>query len=80
MSSPRNDTAVKTGPFLRTDMQVTVIKHCTWTSIRYMHLYLILFEVCPDSPAFVIGQCVSVFLEKRVDTGNSSVPRIFQIF
>lgn len=45
-----------------------------------MYLYLILFEICPDSPAFIIGQCVSVFLEKCVDTGDSSVPRVFQIF
>lgn len=45
-----------------------------------MCLYLILFEICPDSPALVIGQCVSVLLEKRVDTGDSSVPRVFQVF
>lgn len=45
-----------------------------------MYLYLILFEIRPDSPAFIIGQCVSVFLEKCVDTGDSSVPRVFQIF
>lgn len=37
-------------------------------------LYLILFEICPHSPAFIISQCVSVFLEKGVDTGDSSVP------
>lgn len=43
-------------------------------------LYLILFEICPDSPAFIIGQCVSVFLEKGVDTGDSSVPWVFQVF
>lgn len=36
--------------------------------------YLILFEICPDSPAFVISQCVSVLLEKCVDTGDASVP------
>lgn len=41
--------------------------------------YLVLFEICPDSPAFVICQCVSVLLEKCVDTGDSSVPRVFQI-
>ncbi len=41
--------------------------------------YLVLFEICPDSPAFVIGQCVSVLLEKCVDTGDSSVPRVLQI-
>lgn len=42
-------------------------------------LYLILFEICPDSPAFVIGQCVSVLLEKCIDPGDSSVPGVFQI-
>lgn len=41
--------------------------------------YLILFEICPDSPAFVIGQSVPVLLEKRVDAGDSSVPGVLQI-
>lgn len=42
-------------------------------------LYLILFEICPDSPAFVISQCVSVLLEKCIDPGDSPVPGVFQI-
>lgn len=42
--------------------------------------YLVLFEICPDSPAFVVGQCMSVFLEKCVDSGDSSVPGVLQIF
>lgn len=42
-------------------------------------LYLILLEVCSDSPAFVIGQSVSVLLEKCVDSGDPSVPRVFQV-
>lgn len=58
-------------------MQITIIK---LYSINKMCSYLILFEIRPDSPAFVIGQCVSVFLEKGVDTGDSSVPRVFQVF
>lgn len=40
---------------------------------------LILLEVCSDSPALVIGQCVPVFLEQGVDTRNTSVPGILQI-
>lgn len=35
---------------------------------------LVLFEVCSDSPSLVIGQCVPVFLEQRIDTRNTSVP------
>lgn len=41
--------------------------------------YLVLFKVSSDSPAFVIGQCVSVLLEKSVDPGDSSVPGVLQI-
>lgn len=40
---------------------------------------LILLEVCSNSPALVIGQRVPVFLEKGVDTRNTSVPGILQI-
>ena len=39
-----------------------------------------LLEVCPDSPSFVIGQRVSVLLEEGVDSRNTSIPTVLQIF
>ncbi len=48
-------------------------------NISVVSSYVVLFEISPDSPAFVIGQCVSVLLEKCVDAGDSSVPGILQI-
>lgn len=42
--------------------------------------YLVLFKVCSDSPALVISKCVSVLLEEGVDTWNTSVPGVLQIF
>lgn len=38
---------------------------------------LVLFKVSSDTPAFIISQCVAVFLEKGIDSGNASIPRIF---
>ena len=35
---------------------------------------LVLFKVGPDSPALVVGQCVSVLLEQSVDAGDAPVP------
>jgi len=47
---------------------------------RQKDFYLVLFEVCSDSPALVISQCVSVLLEEGVDTWNTPVPGVLQIF
>ena len=47
--------------------------------LEYENDYLILLEICPDSPAFVVRKCVSVFLEKSVNPGNTTVPRVFKI-
>jgi hypothetical protein len=40
---------------------------------------LVLFEVLPHSPAFIIGQGQSVFLEKGVYPWNTSVPAVFKV-
>ena len=42
--------------------------------------YLELLEVGSHSPSFVVGQSVPVLLEEGVDTGNSPIPRILEIF
>lgn len=42
--------------------------------------YLILFEICSNSPPLVIGEGVSVLLKQGVDTRDSTVPRVLQIF
>lgn len=36
--------------------------------------YLILLEICSNSPPLVIGKGVSVFLKQGVDTRDSTVP------
>ena len=41
--------------------------------------YLILLEDGPNSPTTIIRERVTVLAEKSVDTGNASVPRIFEI-
>ena len=41
---------------------------------------LVLFEVCADAPPLVVGQSVAVLLEERVDSRDTSVPRVLQIF
>jgi hypothetical protein len=38
---------------------------------------LILLEVLPHTPAFVIGKSKTILLKERVNPGNTSVPRIF---
>ena len=43
-------------------------------------IYLVLFEICSDSPSLVICKCMSVLLKKCVDTWNSTIPRVLQIF
>ena len=42
--------------------------------------YLVLFEICSNSPSLVIGECVPVFLKQCVDSRDSTVPRVLQIF
>mmetsp|Transcript_42650 Transcript_42650/g.166468 ORF Transcript_42650/g.166468 Transcript_42650/m.166468 type:complete len:261 (+) Transcript_42650:2330-3112(+) len=39
----------------------------------------VLLEVQPHSPSLVIRQSVSILLEQRVDSRNSTIPTIFQI-
>ncbi len=39
--------------------------------------YLVLLEVRSHSPAFVVSQGVSVFLEQGVDPGDSPIPAVF---
>ena len=41
--------------------------------------HLVLFEVCPDPPAFIVGERVPVLLEERVDAGDAAVPRVLQV-
>ena len=45
-----------------------------------MLVYLILFEICSNSPTLDIGKSVSVLLKQGVDTRDSTVPRVLQIF
>ena len=40
---------------------------------------LVLFEIGTDTPALVVRERVSIFLEERIDTRNTTIPRIFQI-
>lgn len=40
---------------------------------------LVLLPVDPDSPSLVIRERVSVLLEERVDSGDSSIPRVLEI-
>lgn len=42
--------------------------------------HLVCLELCSNSPALVICQSVPVLLKQRVDTWNSSVPAVLQIF
>ncbi len=46
---------------------------------RVLLQHLVLLEVGPDPPAFVVGQCVAVLLEQGVDTRNATIPRVFQV-
>ena len=46
---------------------------------HHLTFYLVLFEVCANSPPFIISQRLFVLLEKSVDAGNSSVPAVFQV-
>ena len=41
--------------------------------------HLVLLEICPDSPADVIGQDVLVLLEEGVHPRNASVPAVLQV-
>mmetsp|Transcript_31758 Transcript_31758/g.36108 ORF Transcript_31758/g.36108 Transcript_31758/m.36108 type:complete len:252 (-) Transcript_31758:2893-3648(-) len=41
---------------------------------------LILFEILSDTPSFVVGQGKTIFLEQSVNSGNTTIPRFFQIF
>lgn len=43
-------------------------------------VYLEGFEFCSHPPSLVVGQGVSVLLEQGVDSGDSSVPAVLQIF
>lgn len=40
---------------------------------------LVLFEVLPDSPAFIVGQREPILLEESVDPGNTVIPGLLQI-
>jgi hypothetical protein len=40
---------------------------------------LILFEILPDSPSLVIGECEPVLLEESIDPGDTSVPGVFKV-
>jgi len=46
---------------------------------RVLFENLVSLELGSHSPALVVGQGVSVFLEEGVDSGNTSIPGIFQI-
>jgi hypothetical protein len=46
---------------------------------RVLFKYLVLFKILSDSPAFVVGQSESVFLEKSVYSRDSVVPIVFQV-
>lgn len=48
--------------------------------INFVVNYLILFELCTYTPAFIISEGVSIFLEQCVDPWYASIPGIFQIF
>jgi hypothetical protein len=41
--------------------------------------HLILFEILSDPPPLVICECESVLLEESIDSGDTSVPRVFQV-
>ena len=41
---------------------------------------LVSLELGSDSPALVVGESVAILLEQGVDSGNSAIPRILQIF
>lgn len=60
--------------------RMTVELDCSEISIHNKRVaYLILLEVSSDSPAFIVGQGVSVLLKQCVDPRYTSVPGIFQI-
>jgi len=42
--------------------------------------YLVLLELRSYAPALVVGQCVTILLEECVDTRNTTIPAVFQIF
>ena len=41
--------------------------------------HLILLEVLPDPPPFVVCECQPILLEEGVNARNTAVPRIFQV-
>mmetsp|Transcript_1930 Transcript_1930/g.3398 ORF Transcript_1930/g.3398 Transcript_1930/m.3398 type:complete len:226 (+) Transcript_1930:445-1122(+) len=41
---------------------------------------LVLLEISADTPALVVGEGVTVLLEEGADAGNTSVPRVLEIF
>ena len=40
---------------------------------------LILFEILPHSPAFIICKSQSIFLEQSIDARNTTVPAILEV-
>lgn len=40
---------------------------------------LVLLEILSDAPAFIVGKRKSVFLEKRVDARDATVPAVFKV-
>lgn len=40
---------------------------------------LVGFELCSDSPTFVVCKSVTVFLEQSIDSGYAAIPRVFEI-
>uniref|UniRef100_A0A914NAB8 Candidate secreted effector n=1 Tax=Meloidogyne incognita TaxID=6306 RepID=A0A914NAB8_MELIC len=47
---------------------------------RILFQNLISLKFCSNSPSFVISKCISIFLEECIDSRNSSIPTIIQIF
>ena len=43
-------------------------------------LYLVLFEVSSNPPSHIVSQSVSILLEQSVNSRNTTIPRVFQIF
>ena len=41
--------------------------------------YLVLLEICPDSPSLIISQRVAVLLEQGVNAGDTSVPAVLKV-
>lgn len=47
---------------------------------RILFQHLILLELRSNAPAFVIGQSVPILLKKGVDSWNTPVPAVLQVF